>query len=279
MNDGSEDHTNKVLKDLKKYYTWLKVFTQSNQGVSSARNKGIREANGDWLLFLDADDYINAQELNSLLHTINKNENIIYNFGSTFIYSNSKKQHHVKNEEIKNTRFLNSGSFQLASWNYLFPSKLIKENKIFFPIGIICCEDQAFNIKAISTCTIVRRTDFNIYNYNLTNQSSASHSSHLCNWKRSRLLAVEDILNYCREKGYSTSILQNQIKRLFMSYIYDKTTKMSLKEASQFYNEIYDKVVLFMPNFYQIKSLRIYRSNPILGEILFGVHKLIHQYD
>ena len=60
VNDGSTDHPDKILR---KYQNKIKVITQKNKGLASARNAGINEANGEYLQFLDADDFLHKDKL------------------------------------------------------------------------------------------------------------------------------------------------------------------------------------------------------------------------
>lgn len=58
INDGSNDRTLEILEKIKKVEKRLKVISQKNSGVSAARNLGIKNSTGDYIYFMDADDYI-----------------------------------------------------------------------------------------------------------------------------------------------------------------------------------------------------------------------------
>ena len=92
---------------------------------------------------------------------------------------------------------LNSASFKLASWNYVFRRTLLINNDINFPEGVICTEDQNFNIKALCQARVVQSFNLIVYNYNCTNIYSASHKKHSEAWIKSRLLSANNILSYC----------------------------------------------------------------------------------
>jgi glycosyltransferase involved in cell wall biosynthesis len=57
INDGSTDSTEIAVKRLMEKHNIIKYFNQAKHGVSQARNRGIRESTGDYILFLDSDDY------------------------------------------------------------------------------------------------------------------------------------------------------------------------------------------------------------------------------
>src|SRR5690606_23371492 len=58
VNDGSTDASLAILESLKKTYNSINIITQNNQGLSGARNTGIKHAIGTYILFVDSDDYI-----------------------------------------------------------------------------------------------------------------------------------------------------------------------------------------------------------------------------
>ena len=59
INDGSDDNSLNIIEEFKNQYcSKIKVISQVNQGVSSARNKGLQEAEGEYIIFIDGDDYI-----------------------------------------------------------------------------------------------------------------------------------------------------------------------------------------------------------------------------
>ncbi|OXS77046.1 hypothetical protein B1B04_01190 [Lysinibacillus sp. KCTC 33748] len=72
IDDGSEDKTVEIVHELSQTYPLIKLHTQKNAGASSARNSGIHEATGDWILFLDADDECSEDLVESYLAKINE---------------------------------------------------------------------------------------------------------------------------------------------------------------------------------------------------------------
>ena len=58
VNDGSTDSSLNILKEFSKIYPNLKIITQKNQGLSVARNTGMEQAQGEYIMFVDADDFL-----------------------------------------------------------------------------------------------------------------------------------------------------------------------------------------------------------------------------
>ena len=64
IDDGSTDNSLQILKSIQSLDHRLMIFSQKNAGVSAARNKGLLEATGEWILFLDSDDYFTTEPFN-----------------------------------------------------------------------------------------------------------------------------------------------------------------------------------------------------------------------
>ena len=72
VNDGSTDRTPEILEKYEKNYSHIKIFTQENQGASMARNRGIKECTGDYIYFLDSDDWIETASFEKIIKNLEK---------------------------------------------------------------------------------------------------------------------------------------------------------------------------------------------------------------
>ena len=79
VNDGSTDGSLAILEDFQKKYNQVKVITQHNKGLSGARNAGIQAAKGDYLFFLDSDDWIETDTLKILAEKQNGEDLLCFN--------------------------------------------------------------------------------------------------------------------------------------------------------------------------------------------------------
>ena len=91
VNDGTKDHSMEIVKDYD-----VKVINQKNQGLSAARNRGVKEATGDYILFIDSDDYIEKDLLKELNKSLKNNPDLV-RFQVQEVYDNGKI---MKYEEI-----------------------------------------------------------------------------------------------------------------------------------------------------------------------------------
>src|SRR5690606_23018667 len=72
VNDGSPDNSLKICENFASMDKRIRVISQKNKGLSGARNTGIREAKGDYIFFIDADDYIEEKMIESFVEIVNK---------------------------------------------------------------------------------------------------------------------------------------------------------------------------------------------------------------
>lgn len=273
VNDGSKDNTLKICQQLQVEYPNLFVYTQTNSGVSAARNLGIEKARGKWLFFCDADDWVNAKNIESLLCTADNYEGRILLAGVNFITSDGIKYHSVAdNKEYSPGEFLNSSNFLYSSWNYIFPSEIIKKNQIRFPVGIVNTEDQNFNIKCIVYSNGIYSRDISVYNYDKRNENAAHRSNKSFKWKIGPLETSLDLIKFCEKQNFSTDLIQVQINRLVEDFYREHTGK-------KFNEEERSQILIMLGNISQscvkVKcspKYKVMRLNSRLGLILIRLY-------
>lgn len=106
INDGSTDSSGEISRSYEKKYANIQLITTENRGLSEARNTGIDHAIGDYLIFLDSDDYWESDFLKDLAMYLEENEKLEYVFFRCKYYyqvKNLKQEQHfpIKREEIQ----------------------------------------------------------------------------------------------------------------------------------------------------------------------------------
>ena len=81
INDGSNDNSEKICLNYKKLDSRIKYYKKDNGGVSSARNLGINVCNGDYITFLDSDDYLDIDTIEFINNYINKSDIDLIRYG------------------------------------------------------------------------------------------------------------------------------------------------------------------------------------------------------
>ena len=182
VDDGSTDSSGLICDDFQKKDSRFKPIHQINCGVSGARNMGLNHAKGDYITFVDGDDYIHPLFLETLLKGIIEtgsevsmiNGETIYDFiePKTIIINQPQE---VNQEFLIKNMFLNSKTdFQiLALWNKLYSREIIQG----LEFKDIVSEDGEFNIRVYLRLSKMAYTDAPLYYY-MQHNNSLTHKYH-----------------------------------------------------------------------------------------------------
>ena len=99
VNDGSTDNSGKICDELSREDSRIKVYHKDNGGLSDARNYGVAKATGEYVGFVDSDDYIDQYMYENLYKAIRKYNTQIAECGITRVYKNNKLRPHYDGEE------------------------------------------------------------------------------------------------------------------------------------------------------------------------------------
>lgn len=99
VNDGSNDNSGKICDELSREDSRIRVYHKDNGGLSDARNYGVAKANGEYVGFVDSDDYIDQYMYENLYKAIRKYNTQIAECGITRVYKNNKLRPHYDGEE------------------------------------------------------------------------------------------------------------------------------------------------------------------------------------
>lgn len=168
INDGSTDNSIKIAEDCLKDIEHHTLLTQENQGQASARNKGIALANGKYLMFVDADDWLLPNTIKKLLVCAEKNKTEI-TFSACRIVSKNGEYHF--SNDFPHYEIITEGVYALLNdliiigsvWGQLYEKQFLKSNNICFASGIkhedvffsILCTIRAKRIISVDLCTYV----------------------------------------------------------------------------------------------------------------------------
>ena len=155
INDGSTDNSATICEDYANKDKRVKVFHTTNSGPGTARNIGLQKAKGKYIIFIDADDYIEPAEFNIVLNLAEENNSdlVVFSFYE-------KKGNIIEIKEIQECNFEDGKSkseflkkvwlqdeMLSSTWNKLYKAKVIKDNNIVFSEDFFIAEDYLFNIE------------------------------------------------------------------------------------------------------------------------------------
>ncbi|MCL5127859.1 glycosyltransferase [Algibacter sp. L4_22] len=162
VNDGSTDDSLKILNELRLIYPSINIITQENQGLSAARNKGIEKANGDYILFVDSDDYILKNSLKLILNIVEKHDLDILEFGAEGISETSKiiyvSKSSTKNKVLTGEKYLTNISYMSSACNKLYKRTFLNANNLKF-MRDVYIEDIEFNTRAVFKAEKIQAID------------------------------------------------------------------------------------------------------------------------
>lgn len=175
VNDGSTDNSLSILRAFAAKDSRFIVLDQQNKGVSVARNMGLKMAKGEYVGFVDADDFVSAHYFETL-YSLAK-EHLVDIIISDFYVQKNEKNQIQRLPFSKNKKFskndieeiiyplMISSDILNALWNKFFKAEIIRNHQIEFPVGITNGEDAFFVIKYLVNSQSVLFTDFAGYCY------------------------------------------------------------------------------------------------------------------
>ena len=140
VNDGSSDDSPKICKNYARQHVNIKYISQRNQGLSAARNTGINAAKGEYIGFVDGDDFVNTEMFSTLYNNAKVNDVLISCCGCVEYYDNGKTHAQIasginrkynRNEALD--LFLLERYYGVSACNKIYSKKLFQNVK--FPVG------------------------------------------------------------------------------------------------------------------------------------------------
>jgi glycosyltransferase involved in cell wall biosynthesis len=182
IDDGSLDNSGKICDEYAVKDTRIKVIHRENGGVSSSRNLGIVNSRGKYIYFVDSDDYLERNALETLFNCIERNNTDVIIFGYNYIIDGVKSNrynliegYYSKFEFINNFKDFGNEVYYNSPINKLYLRSIIQYNNILFEDNLQIGEDLLFNLKYFSNCESFYVLNVNLYNYFVSNPNSLMH--------------------------------------------------------------------------------------------------------
>lgn len=170
VDDGSPDRCPAMCDEWAKRDNRIKVIHKENGGLSDARNAGMRVASGDYIAFVDSDDWIEAQMYQILYDTMVATDSDVVSCGAKRVWTDgtpaqeviSVSRNRVLEQEAAIKAMITGDGLVQIAWNKLYRRNLIKD--ILFPLGVIC-EDEFWTWQVIVRAKRVSILRESYYNY------------------------------------------------------------------------------------------------------------------
>ena len=240
IDDGSEEETIQYEHELAELYACVRVVTQENGGVSRARNRGLEEAQGQYVCFVDADDYVEPDMLYKMLARMR--ENILVSID--FVHNDSKLCILKPTQECIlyqfDTAFINDylngttgTQIAFSACNKMFNLSVIRDNAIYFPTDVAVGEDMIFVMSYLAKCNEIQIISEGLYHYTIrqTSVMNALKKDYLnlyCNTlERLKPLCDDtalgnwalEVLTYTLNNGHVSTMTYGQFKEYYKRLI------------------------------------------------------------
>lgn len=198
INDGSTDNTNIYLDKYKNIENVI-IINQKNKGLSISRNNGIEIAKGEYVIFLDGDDWLADNALNTLMKYIGTDDLVV--FPMLYYYNEKrieKRGYHLQEKVYNNNEFFHetlgySQFHVIPAQNKCYKRSILQKEKIYF-IPNILHEDNPFFISVILKFNRIRYINVPLYYYRQNREGSITSTCSIRNYN-SIIMGTKVIVN------------------------------------------------------------------------------------
>lgn len=267
VNDGSPDNSAAICQQFVESDARYRLINQENEGVSSARNRALKEVRGEYVCFVDSDDIIEPHFLEHLVDLSNDGAFAICSYSRSFSELTSKATktsvyeakdfiRHVLNESIEHPNIC----------MMLFKNSIIRTKHLEFTLGCVRNEDTEFYMKYLVNETKVRVSDYKGYYYR-DNVNSAAHKFDIK--ALTFIEADERIAKFLVENDIITQ--DNHIVPASVQYFIYQTARQGNKELYDYIHNHYDvkQMMNKMKSFPRFVRKGVAYCYLLLGKTLF----------
>lgn len=202
VNDGSTDGSSEICNTFKIKYPSIVLINQKNKGVSYARNKGLTIAKGEWVYFLDADDYLDIDTFESIF--IHDNQDIdVIQFGLRSLNNGIVHKINANQKEIicnSSIDFLKKLTLKpVSACLHLIKRDLIIKNNITFDEDMTHNEDMLFMYKVFAVSSKFKLLNKVFYNQEIR-ENSATRINVDYPIIKQRLIFIDRLVSFLSEK-------------------------------------------------------------------------------
>lgn len=243
IDDGSEDNSLEICNEFAKKDSRIQIFHQTNMGVAAARNKGLDYAGGEYIYFLDSDDWIDKNTLADMVYSLEENNSDLCICGFHYIDGQKEQEHCFTGEfQVKRNVFMSDYFWKLYEDTILFNigtklyrRSLIEENRLRFHADMVIYEDIRFCLEYLDKAESVYLRGKPYYNYFQGNMVSITHSYKVGFWESTSVYC--DMLIERFDKN-SSELKKAVLLCLYRAYLQEcRNREMKRKELCQMLQE------------------------------------------
>lgn len=266
MNDGSTDNSGEICNQYAEHDSRIKVIYQTNSGANVARDAGVKVARGEWISFIDSDDWIEPDMYDTLINAADQDTDIIW-CGVKCDYTDNSPSKAISVKPMSPSELIKSllvGTIEGWMHNKLVRADLMK--KVNMDNTVMMMEDMYMSLQLFAQSPKITFVDKELYHYIIHSEASTGDGDSVYCKAKKNIDLIYLFLN--EHKGLNQYIEYFAV--LAMRLKIAIANKVSLTEAKSIYLFAHMKINAIPLNSGILKLLYwIYFNTGIMGELLF----------
>lgn len=231
INDGSTDESEEILKQFAIRDSRVKYYTQVNSGPSVARNKGIEQASGEFICFIDADDVVYEGYLESLIQMVSQGYDIVTcgyievsQYGQIPLNDFYRSLESLtKNEFIEGILRGVGGTL----WGKIYRRHIIEAHELRLNSNVYMCEDLLFNLNYCLYAQKFAAIEPYLYEYNRLNEGSITSKVTL-SYLNNNDIVIEEMRQLLQALGWKSEKIESLLTQRMISLTFSIASNESL---------------------------------------------------
>lgn len=274
IDDGSKDRSPLICDKYASCFEFIKVIHQENQGLSGARNTGIINSKGKYILFLDSDDYLEPDCIEKIIKELEKRSCDVFIGTAYKVYPSGEKSqfaiHHKISEGCYSSeeylkRLKIKKDYSACAWLNICSREFLMNNNLWFKQGIIH-EDELWTPQVLLTAKSIQYRNLHFYNYFIREGSIMNSFNYEKSCMCIAYVCKELLKIYDNHADKEIEALRNQVTEIYLQAII-KAEKISMDYR------VIDKYEL-VKNSYFLKT----KIKAILYWISPRIYKYVHKH-
>lgn len=262
VNDGSPDNSQKIIDKYTKKYKNIKSFIKENDGQGSARNLGLEHAKGEYISFVDSDDYLELTALEEMYNKAIKDKSDIVICDMVDHYPDKEIYHNC-------TKYDSVFKVTPSACNKIFKRELIEDFKF---LSKLWYEDFNFTTKVLFNTDKISTISKGFYNCYCGHTSTMNNNNSKKNLDM--IIVIDDIIKYLKENNkYDDNVVSYLIFDHILITTINRVAIQSSKDKKCVINELINYCKINIPDY---KNKRFYDNIPKNRKIIawLNYHKL-----
>lgn len=241
INDGTPDNSQQIIDKFTNEFSNFKSLIKENGGLSSARNYGLNIANGEYIYFIDSDDFLEENTLSKMLKEaiVEDLDCLSFDYYKVINGQNIPVKSYSITENVVSPEDFFENTIVSNVWKYLFKKEVLDINNLKFTEGIYH-EDEDFTTIYLSFCKRIKH--YNIYGYHYVQRDESIMTTTDEKKKKKKLLDfikisknIENRASECNGKLYQGLIQKKEqiLVSIFLRLKWDKMSKEVIQEIRE----------------------------------------------